>query len=292
MGRCLDVKGGINANGTNVQIFDCNRTTSQQWRFTSRKEIRNAKGRCLDVKGGINANRTNVQLFECNGTSSQKWKVTSKKEIRNIKGRCLEVAGGKNANGTNVQIYDCNKTKSQHWKSITIAAAKPAGGVAHWQLITEKNAASETISARKKYRLVTEGGQLTQNPRVAEGLYLRPLNKRARDARMDPRHGDEVKLNQTVSIWLSIGEIYLVYKKKAGKLKIGYKHWSPSAEPEVAPPKGIHQWIFKSIPGLKTVDHRQRPIKTKEKIALYNEKTKAYLVYDRQKKKLRWKKFK
>lgn len=31
---------------------------------------------------------------------------------------------------------------------------------------------------------------------------------------MDPRHGDEVKLNQAVSIWLSIGEIYLVYREK------------------------------------------------------------------------------
>ena len=75
--------------------------------------------------------------------------AADKVELRNAMGRCLDVAGGKNANGTNVQIYDCNRTKSQHWKSITIAAAKPAGGVAHWQLVSEKNAASETISIRK-----------------------------------------------------------------------------------------------------------------------------------------------
>jgi hypothetical protein len=31
MGRCLDVAGGVNANRTNVQIFDCNRTKSPQW---------------------------------------------------------------------------------------------------------------------------------------------------------------------------------------------------------------------------------------------------------------------
>ena len=31
LGRCLDVSGGVNANRTNVQIFDCNGTRSQQW---------------------------------------------------------------------------------------------------------------------------------------------------------------------------------------------------------------------------------------------------------------------
>ena len=32
MGRCLDVAGGVNANRTNIQLFDCNGTNSQKWR--------------------------------------------------------------------------------------------------------------------------------------------------------------------------------------------------------------------------------------------------------------------
>jgi hypothetical protein len=116
MGRCLDVAGGVNANRTNVQIFECNGTKSQRWTFTSRKEIRNDMGRCLEVAGGVNANRTNVQIFECNGTKSQKWTFNSRKEIRNDMGRSLEVAGGVNANRTNAQIFECNGTKSQKWR--------------------------------------------------------------------------------------------------------------------------------------------------------------------------------
>ncbi len=74
MGRCLDVAGGVNANRTNVQIFECNGSKSQQWSFRD-EEIRNVMGRCLDVAGGVNANRTNVQIFECNGSKSQQWEL-------------------------------------------------------------------------------------------------------------------------------------------------------------------------------------------------------------------------
>lgn len=114
MGRCLDVAGGINANRTNVQIFECNGSASQQWLARDRA-ILNVMGRCLDVAGGISANRTNVQIFDCNGTASQRWVFTDSGEIRNAMGRCLEVAGGVNANRTNVQIFQCNGTRSQKW---------------------------------------------------------------------------------------------------------------------------------------------------------------------------------
>jgi hypothetical protein len=117
--HCLDVAGGVNANGTNVQIFTCNGSRAQQWGFSrGRRNISissNTGGRCLDVAGGVNANRTNVQLFDCNGSKSQQWAYTKRKEIRNAMGRCLDVATGVSANQRNVQIFDCNRTKSQQW---------------------------------------------------------------------------------------------------------------------------------------------------------------------------------
>ncbi len=116
-GRCLDVAGGVNANGTNVQIFDCNGSRSQQWQYKrSTGEIRsNTGGRCLDVAGGVNANGTNVQIFTCNRTKSQRWILARRKQIRNTMGRCLNVLGGVNANGWNVQIRDCSTKKGQQW---------------------------------------------------------------------------------------------------------------------------------------------------------------------------------
>ena len=119
MGRCLDVAGGVNENRIKVQIFDCNGSPAQQWRFTERLELRNVMGRCLDVAGGINANRNDVQIFDCNGSPAQQWifiQVGGHLGIRNVMGRCLDVAGGINANRNDVQIFDCNGTKAQQWR--------------------------------------------------------------------------------------------------------------------------------------------------------------------------------
>ena len=110
-------------------------------------------------------------------------------EVRSAMGRCLEVSGGRNVNGTNIRIYDCNATDSQRWNPLNVAVAKSAGGVTHWRLICETNAASEVISSRKKYRFVTEGGQLTPDPNVFEGFYLRPVKNRYPDTRIDPSRG-------------------------------------------------------------------------------------------------------
>lgn len=78
-GRCLDVAGGRNVNGTNVQLFDCNGSRSQRWTYDAKlRRIRNNMGRCLEVAGGVFANRTNIQLFDCNGTASQKWQKTKR----------------------------------------------------------------------------------------------------------------------------------------------------------------------------------------------------------------------
>ncbi len=118
LGRCLDVAGGVNANGTNVQIFDCNGSKSQQWTYRRNSKTLHSKmaWRCLDVASSVNVNRTNVQINDCNGSKSQQWIRNSRQEFRNAMGRCLEVAGGVNANRTNVQIFDCNRTKSQQWR--------------------------------------------------------------------------------------------------------------------------------------------------------------------------------
>lgn len=75
-GDCLDVAGAINTNRTNIQVYKCNSTVAQQWKFTSKNEIRNKMGKCLEVSGGVNKIGTNIQLYDCNSTRSQFWKTT------------------------------------------------------------------------------------------------------------------------------------------------------------------------------------------------------------------------
>ena len=47
-GKCVDVAGANSANGTAVQLYDCNGTAAQQWTVGSDGTIR-ALGKCLDV---------------------------------------------------------------------------------------------------------------------------------------------------------------------------------------------------------------------------------------------------
>ncbi|MEE1775785.1 ricin-type beta-trefoil lectin domain protein, partial [Streptomyces sp. JV181] len=50
-GKCVDVAGGAVANGTAVQLYDCNGTAAQQWTVGADGTIR-ALGKCLDVASG------------------------------------------------------------------------------------------------------------------------------------------------------------------------------------------------------------------------------------------------
>ena len=115
-GRCLDIAGGINRNKTNIQIYACNGSKSQKWRWTKRQEIKNIMGLCLDVSGGVNADHTNIQLYQCNGSKSQQWRTISKKRIQNVMGRCLDIVNGIDANKTNVQLYHCKNVDAQQWR--------------------------------------------------------------------------------------------------------------------------------------------------------------------------------
>jgi hypothetical protein len=54
--KCLDVRGGGKADGTLVQIFECNGTGAQEWIYTGAGTIFNPQsGKCLDLKT-INGN--------------------------------------------------------------------------------------------------------------------------------------------------------------------------------------------------------------------------------------------
>jgi beta-glucosidase len=114
-GRCVDVAGGAGANGTAIQLFDCNGTAAQRWSVTPDGTLE-ALGKCLDVAGGATANGTAVQLYECNGTGAQQWQARPDGTLRNPQsGRCLDASGGASANGTRLIIWDCHGGANQRW---------------------------------------------------------------------------------------------------------------------------------------------------------------------------------
>jgi beta-glucanase (GH16 family) len=112
--KCADVKGGAGANGSAVQLWDCNGGDSQRWAQNG-TTIR-AYGKCLDVYDGGTANGSKVILWPCNGQSNQSWTIGSDRTIRSAKsGRCLETPNSNTTNGTQLIIWDCNAGAKQQW---------------------------------------------------------------------------------------------------------------------------------------------------------------------------------
>ncbi len=113
-GRCLDVPGASTADGTQVQLWDCNGQTNQTWSSTSAGELRVYGNKCLDAAG--TGNGAKVQIYSCWGGDNQKWRVNSDGSIQGVQsGLCLDAVGAGTGNGTKIQLYSCHGGTNQKW---------------------------------------------------------------------------------------------------------------------------------------------------------------------------------
>jgi hypothetical protein len=113
-GKCVDVAGANPANGTAVQLYDCNGTSAQNWTVGDGRLT--ALGKCMDVTGAGTVNGTKVQLYDCNGTGSQVWQPGTAGSLVNPQsGKCLDATGPSSANGTRLQIWSCTQAANQSW---------------------------------------------------------------------------------------------------------------------------------------------------------------------------------
>ena len=114
-GKCVDVAGANTANGTSVQLWDCNGTGAQRWTMATDGTIR-ALGKCLDVSGGSTVDGARVQLWDCNGTGAQRWTATATRDLVNPQSnKCLDATGVSSANGTPLQLWQCGGGANQKW---------------------------------------------------------------------------------------------------------------------------------------------------------------------------------
>ncbi len=113
--KCVDVAGANPANGTPIQLWDCNGSGAQRWTVGTDGTIR-ALGKCMDVTDGSKTNGAKAQLYECNGTGAQQWRVSGANDIVNPQSnKCLDASGWGTANGTGLQIWDCTGGANQKW---------------------------------------------------------------------------------------------------------------------------------------------------------------------------------
>ncbi|WP_371666971.1 RICIN domain-containing protein [Streptomyces sp. NBC_00289] len=129
-GKCLDVAAANPANGTAVQLYDCNGTAAQQWTVGSDGTIR-ALGKCLDITGNSTANGARLQLWDCGGGANQKWTVTAARDLVNPQSnKCADVTGNTSANATPVQIWNCTGAANQKWTAPGSGGTAPSAPMA------------------------------------------------------------------------------------------------------------------------------------------------------------------
>ncbi|MFD9807417.1 endo-1,4-beta-xylanase [[Kitasatospora] papulosa] len=113
-GRCLDVPDSNTADGTQLQLWDCNNATNQQWALSGTGELKVYGNKCLDAAG--TGNGTKVQIYSCWGGDNQKWRLNSDGSIVGVQsGLCLDAVGAGIANGTLIQLYSCSGGSNQRW---------------------------------------------------------------------------------------------------------------------------------------------------------------------------------
>ncbi|KAJ7123657.1 ricin B lectin domain-containing protein [Mycena epipterygia] len=75
-GRCIDVTGGVNADGTKLQIWTCGpRNANQQWISRTDGTFQWANtDKCIDLTDGNMLDGTQLQIWTCDSNNSnQKW---------------------------------------------------------------------------------------------------------------------------------------------------------------------------------------------------------------------------
>ena len=127
--RCMDANGAGTANGTQIQLWDCNSGAAQQWLYVYADKSLHIYGnynKCLDADGGtISANGTKLQVWDCHGGTNQGWIPQADGSLRSVAtGRCVDAAGAGTANGTKIQLWDCNGSPAQTW----VGTPRPNGG--------------------------------------------------------------------------------------------------------------------------------------------------------------------
>jgi hypothetical protein len=114
-GKCVDVQHSNPADGTPVQIYDCNGTGAQIWTHAfSGKTVLTALGKCLDVTNNLGYPGNKVQLWNCNTGGNQEWTIGSDHSLQSL-GYCLDDPNSNTTNSTQLQIYICNGTNAQKW---------------------------------------------------------------------------------------------------------------------------------------------------------------------------------
>jgi hypothetical protein len=71
---CMALAGGSSANGTTIEVTQCDGGPAQRFSLNRSSDLVNvAADKCVDVKDQQTTDGARLQLWQCSGTSNQKW---------------------------------------------------------------------------------------------------------------------------------------------------------------------------------------------------------------------------
>lgn len=124
--KALDVAGGKDNNGTNIQIYSnlnySNQTFDIQYIGDGFYTIfSHSAGKSIDVEGDTYLPGTNVVISEYHEGANQQWILKPTDDgyyaiVSRSNGLALDLASAKNENGANVQVFTVNNSAAQKWK--------------------------------------------------------------------------------------------------------------------------------------------------------------------------------
>ncbi|MBO3751445.1 ricin-type beta-trefoil lectin domain protein [Streptosporangiaceae bacterium NEAU-GS5] len=122
-GRCVDSPNSASANGTLLQIFDCNSNPNQRFIYTDAKRLQ-ILGKCLDSPTGAGSG-TRVQLWDCHTGTNQQWNVNTNGTVTNgANNLCLAVTA--TGNTSPVTLATCNGSTNQRWTRLNETQPSPS----------------------------------------------------------------------------------------------------------------------------------------------------------------------
>ncbi|MER8185267.1 ricin-type beta-trefoil lectin domain protein [Kitasatospora sp. NPDC094015] len=122
---CLDGTNSGSANGTPIQLWNCNGTGAQKVTFGTDRTVR-INGKCLDAGGGTDG--AAAQIWDCNGSGTQQWEAgPTPGSLKNSgSGRCLDDPFASNTQGNRLVIWGCNGEGNQKWTTTADGTGQPA----------------------------------------------------------------------------------------------------------------------------------------------------------------------
>jgi beta-glucanase (GH16 family) len=114
LGRCLQLRGGSNADGTAVETWDCNGSEGQKW--TKVGDTVRSYGKCLDIANSGVADGSQLILWPCHGGQGQMFQHRTDGSLFNPRsGKCVDIPASTLANGARVVLWTCDTRPKQTW---------------------------------------------------------------------------------------------------------------------------------------------------------------------------------